>query len=509
MKTEYISGDSSQGTTVALVEHNGLSTVVRDNTGTGAVLKTTTDWTYYSFSITTLSTTRFINVQPRIFGHTGTATLQMTAWFDDIVLTRTSPIKLINPRDAVNNTIIYNGDFEYVPTGTIATTANSGWVDGTAAGTTNKGEFGWVLFNYTGSWAAKFDTSEKYSGTASIKISTTAVSSTVGVSNQEGTAASNQINKMPIAPNASYTLSFKMKTLVNSGLATTGAYLGVAGYKINGFSIAFGFTGTTSSTTVKTTTNWTNYRITFTTPSTAYYLRPELRIIGNDGTGTLIMDAWFDDITLTANNSYVKRKIINNLVENGDFESTPAFTAATTILSSWIDGTSSGGTLRQYNWGIIGKTGSGQAQFDNTQSYSGEYSLKVSTTGTGSLLRCTNTLTGKDFIDCAVLQSTSYTLSYFMKTIANSGSATSGAGLDAREWSGAGTVGATNIIGTPVAITTNWTKYSATFTTASTARFIQIRPQIIGNDGAATLIMDAWYDNIVLTKTTPQTRTDI
>jgi hypothetical protein len=93
-----------------------------------------------------------------------------------------------------------------------------------------------------------------------------------------------------------------------------------------------------------------------------------------------------------------------------------------------------------------------------------------------------------------------------MKTTANSGSATSGAGLDAREWNGAGTVGATNVIGTPVTTTTDWTKYSATFTTASTARFIQIRPQVIGNDGTATLIMDAWFDDIKLTTTTPDVR---
>lgn len=299
MKTNYVSGDSSQGATVGFIEWNGAFSATTFNSGPGATIKTTTDWTQYSFTVTTASTTRFVNVQPRIYGHTGTATLIMDAWFDDITLTKTYPVK--STRSLVDNTVIYNGNFEYVPTGTIATTSGSAWIDGTAAGVTNKGEFGWVIFNYVGSWAAKFDTTEKYSGTASMKISTTAVSSTIGVSNQEGTALSNQINNMPIAPNTSYTLSFKMKTLVNSGSATTGAYLNVSGCKVDGFSAASGFTGTTVSTKVNTTTGWTDYSITFTTASTAYYLRPELRITGNDGTGTLIMDAWFDDITLVKN----------------------------------------------------------------------------------------------------------------------------------------------------------------------------------------------------------------
>lgn len=299
MKTNYVSGDSSQGATVGFIEWNGAFSATTFNSGAGATIKTTTDWTQYSFTVTTTSTTRFVNVQPRIYGHTGAATLIMDAWFDDITLTKTYPVK--STRSLVDNTVIYNGNFEYVPTGTTTTTSGSAWIDGTATGTTNKGEFGWVIFNYTGSWAAKFDTTEKASGTASMKISTTAVSSTIGVANQEGTAASSQINNMPIAPSTSYTLSFKMKTLVNSGSATTGAYLNVLGYKVDGFSGASGFTGTTSSTTVNTTTDWTSYSITFTTASTAYYLRPELRITGNNGAGTLIMDAWFDDITLVKN----------------------------------------------------------------------------------------------------------------------------------------------------------------------------------------------------------------
>jgi hypothetical protein len=264
-------------------------------TNSTSKLSGTNDWTQLTKTFTTTSATRYLLVICR----NNVAGNISDAWFDDITLTKTYPVK--STRSLVDNTVIYNGNFEYVPTGTTATTSGSAWIDGTAAGATNKGEFGWVIFNYTGSWAAKFDTTEKYSGTASMKISTTAVSSTVGVSIQEGSAASSQINNMPIAPNTSYTLSFKMKTLVNSGSATTGAYLGVIGYKVDGFSGASGFTGTTSSTAINTTTDWTDYSITFTTASTAYYLRPELRITGNNGTGTLIMDAWFDDLTLVKN----------------------------------------------------------------------------------------------------------------------------------------------------------------------------------------------------------------
>jgi hypothetical protein len=91
MKTNYTSGDASQGATVGLIEFTGAFSATTFNRNDAATLKTTTDWTQYSLTVTTQTTTRFINIQPRIYGHTGTATLIMDAWFDDIVLTKTTP----------------------------------------------------------------------------------------------------------------------------------------------------------------------------------------------------------------------------------------------------------------------------------------------------------------------------------------------------------------------------------------------------------------------------------
>ena len=55
-------------------------------------VKTTTGWTKYTTVFTTNSATREVNIEPRIYGHTGTGTLIMDAWFDDIVLKKTSDL---------------------------------------------------------------------------------------------------------------------------------------------------------------------------------------------------------------------------------------------------------------------------------------------------------------------------------------------------------------------------------------------------------------------------------
>ncbi len=53
--------------------------------------------------------------------------------------------------------------------------------------------------------------------------------------------------------------------------------------------------------------------------------------------------------------------------------------------------------------------------------------------------------------------------------------------------------------------TTDWTYFTYTFTTDSNINYIKTAFRI-NNDGAATLIMDAWFDDIQLYPTTPVTR---
>ena len=151
MKTEYVSGDASQGASVGLIEYNGVPSSTTFNFSAAATIKTTTDWTFYSYSITTQSTTRFFNVQPRIYGHTGTATLQMNAWFDDITLVK-SPVQTrsttnILRRKPVGGNLVYNGDFEILPTtNTAMTSVGDKFIDGTASGSTTDNTYGWYIY---------------------------------------------------------------------------------------------------------------------------------------------------------------------------------------------------------------------------------------------------------------------------------------------------------------------------------------------------------------------------
>jgi hypothetical protein len=86
-----------------------------------------------------------------------------------------------------------------------------------------------------------------------------------------------------------------------------------------------------------------------------------------------------------------------------------------------------------------------------------------------------------------------------MKTEAVSGSATSGARIIAAEYSGA-FVGGNIAQTTNIQTTTDWTYYTKVFTTASTTSFIVASCNVRGDNGAATLSMNAWFDDVTLVK---------
>ena len=104
-----------------------------------------------------------------------------------------------------------------------------------------------------------------------------------------------------------------------------------------------------------------------------------------------------------------------------------------------------------------------------------------------------------------LLPSTAYTITFMMKTNKVSGGGR-GAFLRHTQYSGDKT-GGTGTDSTYINTTTGWTSYSISFTTASTARFGQIKLYAWGQDSTADLLINAWFDNIVLTKTTPDART--
>ena len=81
MKTNYISGDATNGAAISYTfsKSDGTSSA---GGATSAYIKTTTDWTKYTLDITTGADTAYIQPFFKIYGHQGTATLIMDAWFD-------------------------------------------------------------------------------------------------------------------------------------------------------------------------------------------------------------------------------------------------------------------------------------------------------------------------------------------------------------------------------------------------------------------------------------------
>lgn len=231
---------------------------------------------------------------------------------------------------------------------------------------------------------------------------------------------------------------------------------------------------------------------------------------GNGNNGTITAGTYTADVPTK------KRELVGgNLVKNCDFEYAPPFVAATTTTARWIDGTAMGSTTNSlFGWSFRTVSGSCAAQFDSINKRSGNYSLKLSTTATGSrVFVYFNSINGnidKTLYNIPSKPNTSYTLSYWMKTSLISGSST-GARIGVQKKSVAGVTGEefTNSIG--IATTTGWTYYSFTFTTnaALDTPYLLVTLQIVGQDGAGTLIMDAWFDDITLTPTVNTTRTAV
>lgn len=198
-------------------------------------------------------------------------------------------------RRAINDTMLKNGTFELAPAGSTPTTSTSVWIDGTAGGSATNDQYGWST-NKGGTANALFDSTEKYSGSYSLKLSTTAVSSFMQARMVLGTANHQRLrlNGVVVSPSVSYTVSFKMKTNLVSGSSTSGARVAAVQYNAAATALT-----TTQSTAVVTTTAWTSYSFTVSTQATCNFLDIQCRVTGNDGSATLIMDAWFDDIVLT------------------------------------------------------------------------------------------------------------------------------------------------------------------------------------------------------------------
>lgn len=205
-----------------------------------------------------------------------------------------------NTRGFVGGSLVKNFGFEYAPAFVAATTGSNKWVDGTAAGSVSNDIYGWKT-DGGNSHSSQFDNSNSNTGTYSMKLSTLAVASyneTRGNASGYNTAAT---EGFPMQPNTAYTFTFWMKTNYVSGDSTSGAHVDLLEANSAGTSGA-----EHSSSAIKTTTGWTQYTLNFTTAASCARGHVELRIYGHTGLATLIMDAWFDDISVTPTTNTVR-----------------------------------------------------------------------------------------------------------------------------------------------------------------------------------------------------------
>jgi len=199
----------------------------------------------------------------------------------------------------------------------------------------------------------------------------------------------------------------------------------------------------------------------------------------------------------------------DNLVPNGNFENIPPFTAAKTGSGAVksIDGTINGGVLPNgitYKW-VNGGSGGISVQYDQSIFNSGIASLKMSTTaissytetfliGMGGAMQASNYYTNA----IPIIPGKTYAWSFYMKTNFVSGDSSNGATCLFIRSDGANNFVALTVP-SYVKTTTAWTKYSGTFTAGANEKFLQINPRVYGHTGTATLIMDAWFDDITVT----------
>ena len=213
--------------------------------------------------------------------------------------TYTSDVPMVS-RLIVGGNLIWNGNFEYAPPFTAVTTSGGGFITGQAV--TGSSDIFRITANPNGSWGASWDTSLPRSGVYSFKVSTTGISSyCVCGQAPSGAAASVKKYGIPIQPNTPYTFTGWMKTNYVSGLGTQGARI-----KYDTWDGTGAFIVGQNPAYVQTTTGWTQYTLTFTSAANAAFLTLYFGVEGAGGTGTLIMDAWFDDFVLTPTTNTVR-----------------------------------------------------------------------------------------------------------------------------------------------------------------------------------------------------------
>jgi len=228
---------------------------------------------------------------------------------------------------------------------------------------------------------------------------------------------------------------------------------------------------------------------------------------GNGNTGTITGATWTADVPMKA------RLLVQplNKISNGDFETTPPFTAAQTT-SNWMDGTAAGTTQNIFGWVGAGLAATRTVRFDTTVSHSGAASIKMSQTGTATAFGIS---TGSKFITGSttpidktgfieVIPSSTYILTAYIKTTKQVLGGGEGVRLACWEYTG---TSATAYNGTERATsltdgTFDWTLFTLTFTTGATTNAIIPFVFFASTDNTSF----CWVDDVVLKPITPTTR---
>lgn len=412
--------------------------------------------------------------------------------------TSDSPFK--SRKASVNANMVKNGNFEYAPPFTAATTGSGVWVDGTTAGSATNDLFNWYKINGVSTFVASFDSAVKNSGTYSMKIEATNTTGRGRVMNTpfEATTTEALVKQygIPVQRGLDYRLTAYVKT---NNVPASSVKIAVQFFTALGVAIS-----STNSAFFPATQDFTIYTAVITAPTTADFARIAF---SQDVAGT-VCQAWIDDLTFLPVYPEGRVPANGNLVKNFDFEVVPTFVAATTGLGRWIDGSSAGSTTNAtYKWGTNSANSSGTiaAQFDSSTSNSGSGSMKVSTTATASTAvvsnALTNTLAAVSAFSYRVNPGISYTYSVWMRTNYVSGDSDDGAYVQFTERNAAaGSI--TSTTSTKVKTTTGWTNYTGTITTNAATVYLDILFFVRGTTGTGTLIMDAWFDDIYLAPTT-------
>lgn len=409
-------------------------------------------------------------------------------------LTWTSDRPFAAKKASVNANMVKNGNFEYAPPFTAATTTANRYIDGTSGGSATNILFGWKHNSGAGPYSVRFDPTVSHSGGTSLLISATDVLTSTYVDIGPGIAASKTLLELEtairITPSTSYLLTGYIKT---TNVPTNGAFLQFTSYDGAGTRVD----NTASTTKLSGTADWTLISQVFTSGATARFATIGLmkNVAGN------ISDAWFDDISLTPVYPEGRVPANGNLVKNFDFEVAPTFVAATTTGGRWIDGSAAGSsTNATYKWYNI-NIGNFAASFDSTVFRSGLYSMKIEATSSAGRGRIMQTpfegSTTESLIrqwGTPVLPSTSYTLSCYIKT--NNASASS-IRTNLQWYDGIGTAITTDP-GAYQAATQDFTLVTQTVTSPAGAQYVRL----LFEQTTTGSICQAWFDDIYLAPTT-------